>query len=63
MKVWDILLSPWTEATAKLLIQDSFHSRHSILTACFTVDGLILLSKHQHQQLPAARDQPNPHDQ
>jgi hypothetical protein len=28
MMVWDILLSPWTEATAKLLIQDSFHFPH-----------------------------------
>jgi hypothetical protein len=50
MKVWDILLSPWAKATAKLLIRDSFHSRHSILTACFTVDGLILVVKYHHQR-------------
>ncbi len=50
MKVWDILLSPWAEATVKLSIQDSFHSRHSILTACFTVDWLILVGKYHHQR-------------
>jgi hypothetical protein len=59
MRVWDILHFPWAESTANLLIQDSFHFQHSILTACFTVDGLIFVGK----QLPAARDQPHPHDQ
>jgi hypothetical protein len=65
MKVWDILLSPWTEATAKLLIQDSFHSRHSILTACFSVDCLISVGKPppQPQQLLAVGDHLHPHDQ
>ncbi len=60
MKVWDILHFPWAEATAKLLIQDSFHSRHSILTACFSVDGLILVDK---QQLLAVGDHLHLHDQ
>ncbi len=44
MKVWDMLPFPWAESTVKLLIQDSFQSQHSIiLTACFTVDGIILV--------------------
>ena len=55
MKVWDILPSPWAEVTAKLLIQDSFHSLHSILTACFTVDGLISVGKPPPY---AAKDRP-----
>ena len=62
MKVWVILLSPWAEATplrVYLLILDTFHSQLSILTACFTVGGLILVGKQQ--QLPAARDRPHPH--
>ncbi len=49
MKVWDILLSPWAEAIANMLIQDSFHFQHWILTACFSVDGLILVGKYHHQ--------------
>ena len=55
MKVWDILPSPWAEVTAKLSIQDSFHSLHSILTACFTVDGLISVGKPPPY---AAKDRP-----
>ncbi len=68
MKVWDILHFPWAEATANMLIQDSFHSQHSILTACSTMDGLILVGKHhqpqpQPQQLLAVEDHLQSHDQ
>ena len=60
MRVWDILPSPWAEATGNLLILDTFHSQLSILTACFTVDGLISVGKHHHpQQLLAVGDQPH----
>ena len=62
--VWDILISPWAEATVKFSIQDSFRSLHCSptdwcsLSPCFTADGLILVDKLSH----AVKDPPlSPH--